>query len=347
MTQAFSTDMSDEGTAVGDQALCAASDSETKPCVAAVVVLYHPPEDILANIDSYRDQVALVIAIDNSEAPDRHLVACLQSGGVDYSSLDGNRGLAAALNEGCRRARALGFEWALTFDQDSTATPDMVARLFSPLRPDSTSSRPCETRGCSSDSLRPTTGRIAIVAPVWQQVGGVPVPTTGEHAEIDTALTSGSLTRLSAFEELGGFREDLFIDCVDHEFCLRARRHGWSIVQRRDAVLLHRMGHIRRIDFPVRFWVTDHAPLRRYYMARNLREVKRQYGREFPAWLARERRYRRKDLVKLLLAEPHRLQKAGMMIQGWTDYRRGRFGRYEDLHPGGPGHSETGPGATP
>jgi len=283
--------------------------------IAAVVVLYRPAGILLANVDSYRDQVTRVIAVDNSEKPDPQVVAQLESRGVTYVSLGGNKGIAAALNEGCRRARDLGFDWVLTLDQDSTATPGMVARLSACVEVE-----------------QPLAHDTAIVAPLWQQVGGLPVATSKGCRELDIAMTSGSLTRQSALAELGGFREDLFIDRVDNEYCLKARRRGWRIVQRKDAVLLHRMGHLRRVTFPVRCWVSDYSPVRRYYMVRNLLEIRREYGREFPACTAIERRYWRKELVKIILAEPHRLEKAKMMVRGWLDYRRGRFGKYEDLH---------------
>lgn len=286
------------------------------PGIAAVVVLYHPAEDVLDNVDSYRGQVDHVIAVDNTDAPDRRFVERLESRGVDYVSLGGNRGIAAALNAGCCRARDLGFDWVITFDQDSTATPGMVARLAACV-----------------ELEQPLARRIAIVAPVWQQVGGLQAATAPVCLDLDVALTSGSLTRQSAIAELGGFREDLFIDRVDNEFCLRARRRGWRVVQRGDAVLLHRMGDLRRVTFPVRCWVSDYSPTRRYYMVRNLLEVRREYGRDFPGVLTEEKRYWRREIVKIALAEPHRLQKARMMILGWLDYRRRRFGKYEDLHP--------------
>ena len=285
------------------------------PRIAAVVVLYRPNEDVLSNVDSYYGQVDAVIAVDNSELPDARLVTQLESRGLTYVSLGGNRGIAAALNAGCRRARDLGFDWVITFDQDSTATPGMVARLAACVELD-----------------QPLARRVALVAPIWQQIGGIPVATVAACLELEIAMTSGSLTRLSAIEELGGFREDFFIDRVDNEFCLRARRRGWRIVQRGDAVLLHRMGDLRRVTFPVRCWVSDYSPERRYYMVRNLLEVRREYGREFPDVMAIERRYWRKEILKIVLAEPHRFEKSKMMIRGWLDYRRGRFGRYGDIH---------------
>lgn len=41
--------------------------------------------------------------------------------------------------------------------------------------------------------------------------------------ERKTLITSGMLIPLSLFGKIGMFREDYFIDSVDHEFCLRAR----------------------------------------------------------------------------------------------------------------------------
>jgi len=288
--------------------------SPTKQEIVAVVVLYHPATDVLDNIDSYSSQVDKVIAVDNTDRPDGDFIGDLTSRGVDYRPLGGNKGIAAALNEGCRHAQDLGYGWALTMDQDSTAVPFMVERL--------------------SECLEPAESQtIAIVAPVWQHVGGLPETTGAGCKELDLAMTSGDLLRLAAFRDLGGFREDLFIDRVDNEFCLRARRRGWRIVQKQDALLLHRMGRLRRVTFPVRCYVTDYSPLRRYYMVRNLFELRREFGAEFPESVAIEKRYWRKEVVKVILAEPQRLKKLRMMLQGWLDYRRGRFGRYEDLHP--------------
>ena len=289
-------------------------------------------------VESYRQQVDAVVAVDNTEVPDGQFVARLERRGVTYVSLGENRGVAAALNEGCRQARDLGFDWVLTLDQDSTATPGMVARLFTCVELEQLAPRVREGVGGGANRrprrrLSPLMRPIAMVAPVWELVGGTPVVTADGCTDLEIAMTSGCLTRLTAFEELGGFREDFFIDRVDNEYCLRAQRRGWRIVQRNDAVLLHRMGRLRRATFPVRCWVTDYTPERRYYMVRNLLEVRREYGREFPACMAGERRYWRKELAKIALAEPHRLTKAKMMILGWLDYRRGRFGKYEDLHP--------------
>jgi rhamnosyltransferase len=293
----------------------AAGPQPSKREIAAVVVLYEPDPDVVRNVDSYVRQVDKVVAIDNTKQPGEAIRAELERRGVDYVPLGANYGVAAALNLGCRRARDAGYTWALTMDQDSTTPDGFVANLVR-----------CHDQ--------PGSDAIAIVAPVSEQVGGTPAALQRGCEELIVALTSGNLLRLSAFEALGGFREDLFIDQVDHEFCMRAKQRGWRVVRQLEAVMLHRMGSRRLVTFPVRGRVSDYSPRRRYYMVRNTLELRREYGREFPDWLRGEYRWWCREFLKMMLAEPDRLEKLRMMARGWLDYRRRRFGSYDQLHPG-------------
>lgn len=291
--------------------------------VAAVVVLYDPDTDIVTRITRYAAEVDRLIAVDNSASPRPSLAADLEGVGVDYVPLGSNRGVASALNVGCRRAIELGYAWALTMDQDSDVPAGFVASLAR-----------CIGQTGSED--------VAVVAPVVQQLGSpAPAPIAGCE-EVTVALTSGSLLRLSAYRGIGGFRDDLFIDQVDHEFCLRAKRSGWRILRRKDAIMMHRMGSRRLVTFPVRCRVSDYSPVRRYYMVRNTLELRREYRREFPDWVQGEYRWWSRELVKMLVFERHRLAKLRMMLAGWYDYRRRRFGRFEDIR-----NSEAGSRAAP
>jgi len=283
--------------------------------IAAVVVLYNPSENLLSNIDSYSDQVDAVIAVDNSDSLSRSILSRLDDGRVTLIPMGGNSGIARALNAGCQRAIELGYKWVLTMDQDSTATPDLICVLTEVLATDQRN-------------------EIAIVAPAWEQVGGAPILRFSDLLDLDYAMTSGNLLRLDAFKGIGGFRDDFFIDHVDNEFCLRVRRSGWRIVQRRDAILLHRQGDMGRVRFPFPFYTLNYSPVRRYYnMARNYLQMSLEFGADFLIWRDDERRHWRKDLLKMMLGEKQRVLKLRMLLRGWSDFRAGRFGRYEDLHP--------------
>jgi len=100
--------------------------------------------------------------------------------------------------------------------------------------------------------------------------------------EIDELITSGSLLNLSLFKKLGGFDEELFIDLVDNEYCLRARLQDFSIIQFSNIYLAHRLGtevvnsSIKSL-FLIRKKKEVHSPLRCYYMYRNMLYIENKY----------------------------------------------------------------------
>jgi rhamnosyltransferase len=275
-----------------------------KKDIAAVVVLYRPDATVPDNIASYAAQVDRVFVVDNSEEPDIRIVSRVSGlPGVTYVENGDNLGVATALNIGTRAAMSSGYSWALTLDQDSTAPAGFVDML----------ALCCEAR-------------VSIVAPVWQQVGGLAEPTSDECRDIDRAISSGNLLRLGALESVGGFDDDLFIDQVDHDLSFRLRLAGWRIVQARGAALRHRQGNLRRTAWG--FHTTDYPAIRRYYMARNTAVMLRRYGRAFPKWAADERMQWIRDIAKILLGEPDRVTKLRMIARGRRDAAAGVLGRY-------------------
>jgi rhamnosyltransferase len=80
-------------------------------------------------------------------------------------------------------------------------------------------------------------------------------------------ITSGSLIPISVLDDIGLMREELFIDFVDIEWCLRARAKGCDIVSFPQVEINHHLG-----DSSVSFMGTSypiHSPLRMYYYFRN------------------------------------------------------------------------------
>jgi len=60
--------------------------------------------------------------------------------------------------------------------------------------------------------------------------------------ECDFLLSSGSLVPLDVIDKVGGMEEELFIDQVDTEWCLRARSMGYRVFGAFGAILEHRLG---------------------------------------------------------------------------------------------------------
>jgi rhamnosyltransferase len=282
----------------------------TPPLIAGVVVLYRPSADVLENIRSYIGQVGVLYAVDNTGDPDMSFVSELERiPGTRYLPNGRNLGVATALNIGARRAIDDGYEWLLTMDQDSTATPGMVATMLA----------------CLS---HPGAESVGIVSPVHVQVGGAPLETRGRCTVVLKAMTSGNLVRLSAYAAVGPFMDELFIDQVDNEFCLRLRTAGFAVVEAGEAALAHRVGDVRRHKFPVPMHTSNHSPVRRYYITRNRFYVGRMYRAQFPEYRRFELGELAKDVLKILLHERQKLLKLHMMVLGFLDYRKGKLGPY-------------------
>jgi rhamnosyltransferase len=281
--------------------------------VAAVVVLYRPASDVVFNVAAFGGQVDRVFAIDNSETPNADVVNALSKmSNVEYIPLGDNLGIATALNIGARHALEAGYTWVLTMDQDSTATPGMVARML----------------GCLGTDTNPDT--IGILGAEHHQVGGNPRASSFGNTQVPTTMTSGNLLQLAAWEKVGMFLDDLFIDQVDSEFCLRLARHGYRVIEVGGAVLQHRVGATTRHRFPYPAFASNHSPLRRYYITRNRFVVARKYRSDFPEYGRFEMRQMAKETVKILLYEASKTEKLGMMWRGYRDYRAGHMGRLEE-----------------
>lgn len=84
-------------------------------------------------------------------------------------------------------------------------------------------------------------------------------------------ITSGALCRVSALDDVDGFRSDLFIDHVDHDVCLRLRRRGWFIAIEPSVSMRHSIGAMRRHHVAGMVWVrsSHHSADRQYYKYRN------------------------------------------------------------------------------
>ncbi len=154
----------------------------------------------------------------------------------------------------------------------------------------------------------------------------VSVGKTDEFLEQKTVITSGSLIDIRLAIAIGGFREDYFIDQVDHEFCLRARRNGNKVVISRKVVMNHSVGNAGGVRLPFLGVMPNHPPLRKYYIARNSTVTILSYWRNDPQWCLRR-------MTRLLLGfgfmsvmEKQRLRKIHAFMFGILDGLRKRMG---------------------
>jgi rhamnosyltransferase len=290
-----------------------------------VVVTYNPDESCLDCLGTILAAAAHTVIVDNRSAEAcRPALARLRSPAVTFVENAENTGVGAALNQGIRVAAGLGYGWFLLFDQD---TKILAATLD-------------ELVGAARECLAETGPQFGFLGANFfgsrtdGSVGDALVPFAAGQRWIarEIVITSGTLLSRESFEAIGPFREDFFVDHVDHEYCLRARRRGLVVGATVQPVLVHRQGlraH-RRLWWMLgaRKSVTGYSPLRRYYQIRNLLWLAREYGRDFPATVDRLRAVTWRDARRGLRYEDRLFLNLMAIALAWWHVRRGVSGRY-------------------
>ncbi len=103
-----------------------------KSDVCAVIVSYNIGTDLLKCFNSIYNQVNEVVIVDNGSNMETISVlnGLEQLPNVKIFYNKENRGIAVALNQGVRYAINKGYDWVLTLDHDSKATPEMIERML-------------------------------------------------------------------------------------------------------------------------------------------------------------------------------------------------------------------------
>ncbi len=280
--------------------------------VCAVMVTYYPDTLVAERISRLRSQVDFVIVVDNTpeHAKMMGFSHLLEDERFKLVSNLSNIGLAAGLNQGLRHAAASRCRWLLTLDQDSDFYPEMKQTLLQVV--DAVSERPAVIGSNYWD------GRT--------QRFKVPTGLAGEYWSQKTVITSGSLMDVAFAEMLGGFREDYFIDQVDHEFCLRVRANGGQVIISRKPVMSHTVGESGGAWLPVLGTLPNHSPLRKYFIARNSIATIARYWHTDPEWCLRRLMRLLLGFVLMAILERRRLAKVSAFVAGVADGLRKRMG---------------------
>lgn len=280
--------------------------------VAAVVIYYNPDYSVFNNLNTYVNQTERIFIVDNSDIPvDESLIDKIKSYKyVEYISNHKNIGIAAALNMGIKKAIEENFNYVLTMDQDGKATPGMVSELL---------------------KIMAASNNIGIVAAEHVDLDSPNRPLKEDSKEILYTMTNGNLLNLTAYKEIGGYLEELFIDHTDHEYCLRLNKNGYKIIKTSSTFVIHKLGKAKtRKIFNINCYPTFHPPIRLYYRTRNRFYVNSIYKKVFPQYVKEDRKHMFREFFDIIMCEKDLFNKTKMMIKGYIDYRKKKFGKYQN-----------------
>jgi rhamnosyltransferase len=278
--------------------------------VYAVVIGYQPTKKIIKNVELLLLEGVNVIFVDNGSNTESlvYIRKIEENPQVFVLYNEKNLGIATALNQGVEYARTLGGTWVFTFDQDSQIVPGFALSMLNAFV-----------------RSEVTFGQVAVLAPQYQDqishrlMGFGPFDANGLGIR-RSIITSGNLFRNSVFDRIGKFDDDYFIDYVDIDITLRARKLGFSVIQTEDALLYHNLGDETRVKFlwknPV---VSNHNFRRRYTITRNRIYTYQRYMIFDMYWFFDEMRLVATEFIKMCMYEKNRRKKLRSVFLGIRD----------------------------
>ncbi len=277
--------------------------------VPVVILNWNGWEDTLECVGSLRNarEVKEIWLADNGSDRDRTPEVAAAAPGIRTFRWDRNYGYAEGYNRALRIASAEGYEGAYLLNNDCVVAPDFLTEVL---------------RVAESDSRFAAVGSRTVYADTKS------VQFDGEyHARGDRGLEpertarvvkhvtgAAMFVRLTAMAAVGYFDARLFCYGEEHEWCLRAQRHGWLCALAPSSLVFHKSE------------ASDRNANATYYRTRNRfglldglsRSSRREYSRRFVYHFA---------LMAQAAYTAGRHAEWRAIAQGLHDAARGRFGQ--------------------
>lgn len=234
------------------------------PIVYAVIVTYYPQvENLLNLIHQLSEQKIEVVIVDNTGTKTFDIPAPAYT-----IRLSQNEGIASAQNHGIRYALSHHADFICFFDQDSTIQPHYCQYILEDWH--TASQMTNKPLGAIGPLLQHPHYHFYYKAIIYSKLGirrRIDVNNLQQPKEVGSIISSGSILSAEALQQVGFMLDELFIDYVDTEWCLRAQKKGYAIFISHRTLMQHTIGDkvFRLFDFPVAI----HNPNRRYFIIRN------------------------------------------------------------------------------
>ncbi len=233
--------------------------------IAAIIVTYNPEVSILHElVHSLEDQVGEVFLIDNDSNNISYIFNDISQLFVTPIVNSKNIGLAAAQNIGISLAKNKGFTDIVLFDQDSQVSVNFIKDLVEQRQI-------LEEKNIQVSAIGPTlVDRDSLYkypATMYKGIFKKRPEMNGGLVETTFTISSGSLISIDTLDRVGSMDEKYFIDYIDVEWCIRAKKFGFKSFMSSDVEMLHDMGDKKINILGKKFSL--HSDFRCFYIFRN------------------------------------------------------------------------------
>ena len=279
----------------------------------ALVTLYNPTDDQLANLSLIRRQVDRLIVCDNSCKSNKNQITV----DCSYRFFNKNLGLSVAFNMVLKDPL---YEWAdsdyvIFFDQDSKIDANHISKLVR------------DYDDCISKGIR-----VGCISPVFFNTsrGATEIPHDKKRIaegvfEVKSNITSSMLCKYGVLRDIGYWNEEVFLDMADFELCWRMLNKNYKCLMTSSTSLTHSVGIGDYKIGPLRFRVS--SPIREYYKVRDCLYIKKKDYTPLKFKIRFMGILTVKSLIHILFFD-NKKERKKYIKRGVLDYKRGIHGEY-------------------
>jgi len=280
-----------------------------------IVVLYYPDEKLISNILSYLPFLDELIIWENTPKESQKNI-CFEDTFLQSKILrwgeDSNVGLGAPFNKAVEYGEKEGFTHLLTMDQDSSFLESGFEKYANFIE-----------NGPNNNSNCFYIPNYLVKEKFFYDQ---------DLEYVDYYMNSGTIYPIALFNKIGLFRDDFFVDTIDVEYGLRAKKNKINIVLVRTVILFHGAGYQRKKHRFLwkTFFPNEYSPIRSYYIIRNALITYKEYPDP-----RQKRKYLwywfYKRLVFIVLYESNKINKIRALFLGYCHGKKGILGKQENL----------------
>lgn len=260
--------------------------------IACIIVAFNPnPEQLVQNFSLFLNYVDKLLIWDNTEKS--VLNSIILNDKIEVIGDGYNRGIAYAINQGVKLLfqDSNNYTHLMTMDQDSTWVNFL------------------EYKNIIINNNEEDT----IYSP---NVNNENLITNG-FSKVDFCITSGAIFPINVLRKIGAFNEVYSVDCVDYDFCFKAKNNGVKIIKVLNAELIQSYGVTKKhklLGFKVNIYSAD----RLYFIVRNHIFLFRDYpkNRNFRLFLMSFKNYFLFKIPKILIIENDKYRKIKYIFKG-------------------------------
>ena len=230
----------------------------------SIIVTYFPNmKEFEKILNQHKKNFRKIIIVNNS--PDIKLHHLKKLNKIYLINNKKNLGLAKALNIGIKFAKKIGVKMVGLFDQDTYLNDNYSEKMFKNINQIKLKNK-IALYNCRYFNLITNRYGSMINFKFLRLIRKKPRK-TDKYSYVEYVITSGSFIPINVFQYVGYMKNKFFIDYIDIEWCLKAKKKGYKIIIFQNIEIFQKLGQSKFRIFGNIYPI--HTPQRMYYNFRN------------------------------------------------------------------------------